>query len=405
MSNLNEWTFTADVASQINLILNDKPELPFSKALVEERGKGSRKRRDLTIYDREGKIVLTGEVKMPESPEGRSPYQESLVIDAHEKANRIGVEYYFTWNVNKCVLWKTFEQGKPITERYLEPFDALPSPIRRSDELLHPRVQEQVALFLVRFLERCAAIFSGAEPMLLLPLDVKFIDVWESGLFPLVADTLHAINERYQSDRSFKRNLDKWMREEQGLTLSGNEEILRDNLERSAKVSCYVLANKLIFYKALRRRFTKMRALRIPVAVRTGDALREVLNNYFVHAMQASNDYQTVFSDNFGDTLPCLSDMAVSDWRALSEQTDAFDFTQINYEVIGQIFEGLLSPSERHKFGQHYTRSEVVDLINAFCIHDAKAMCSIQHAEAGRFWCVHISGRRICPGTRLPTKN
>src|SRR5205085_1865304 len=39
-----------------------------------------------------------------------------------------------------------------------------------------------------------------------------------------------------------------------------------------------------------------------------------------------------------------------------------------NYEVIGQIFEGLLSVEERHKFGQHYTRSEVVDLINAFCI-------------------------------------
>lgn len=101
---VNEWTFTADVASHINAILRDRPDLRFLSAQVEERGRGSRKRRDLTIYDRHNKIALTGEVKMPDTPEGRSPYQEALVLDAHDKANRIGVEHFFTWNVNKCVL-------------------------------------------------------------------------------------------------------------------------------------------------------------------------------------------------------------------------------------------------------------------------------------------------------------
>lgn len=372
-TSINEWTFTADVASQINSILRDRPDFRFSNVQVEERGRGSRKRRDITIYDREHKIVLTGEVKMPDSPEGRSPYQEALVMDAHDKANRIGVEHFFTWNVNKCVLWRTFERGKPITERYEEELNVFPSPIRRSNELQHPLIKDQLNRFLVRFLDRCCALVTGAEPLKLFPLDDKFIRVWEAGLLPLVAETLHAIGDRYKTDKHFKNKLNAWMRDQQGLILSSDEAIIRENLDRAAKLSCYVLANKIVFYKALRRRFTKMRALKIPASIKTGDALQLTLDEHFTQAMQASSDYETVFSGDFGDTLPFMSNVAVSDWRSLSEQTDAFDFTQINYEVIGRIFEGLLSTAERHKFGQHYTRSEVVDLINAFCVRDAKA--------------------------------
>jgi type I restriction-modification system DNA methylase subunit len=370
---LNEWTFTSDVASQINAILRDRPDLHFSNAQVEERGKGSRKRRDLTIYDRQNKIVLTGEVKMPDSIEGRSPYQEALVMDAHDKANRIGVEHFFTWNINKCVLWRTFEAGKPITERYEEELNAFPSPILRSNELQHPLVKEQLSRFLFRFLDRCSALVTGADPLKLFPLDDKFIRIWEARLLPVVGETLHAISERYKRDKHFKNDLDRWMRDEQGLTLLNDEAVLRENLERAAKLSCYVLANKVVFYKALRRRFTKMKALKVPASIKTGEALQRTLSEYFIQAMRASSDYETIFGGDFGDTLPFMSDLAVGDWRSLSEETDAFDFTQINYEVIGQIFERLLSTAERHKFGQHYTRSEVVDLINAFCIRDAQA--------------------------------
>jgi len=382
---LNEWTFTADIASQINAILRDRPDSRFSNVQVEERGRGSRKRRDLTIYDRQNKIVITGEVKMPDSPEGRSPYQEALVMDAHDKANQIGVEHFFTWNVNKCVLWKTFEKGKPITERYEEELDAFASPIRSAAELAHPRVKDQLSRFITKLLERCTALITGDEPLRLFPLDDKFVRVWEAGLLPLVTNTLHAINNLYDKDRTFKAQLNKWMRDDQGWTLSDDEEVLRDNLERAAKLSCYVLANKIVFSKALRLRFCDMDELTIRKSVKTGAALKRTLGDYFAHAMEASNDYETVFRGDFGDELPFLSDAAVDGWRELGEQTDAFNFTQINYEVIGQIFERIFSPEERHKFGQHYTRSEVVDLINTFCIRDANARVLDPSCGGGTF--------------------
>src|SRR5687767_7165680 len=111
----NEWTFTSDIASQINIILQNRKELPFSIARVERAVGGSSKRHDLCLYDRQNQICITGEVKRPESPDGRSPYQDSFVMDAHKKADSAGVEQFFTWNINKCVLWQTFKKGIPIT--------------------------------------------------------------------------------------------------------------------------------------------------------------------------------------------------------------------------------------------------------------------------------------------------
>lgn len=123
MSDINEWTFAANVCSTIERILTQNGELPFSGARVEQGIKGSRKRRDLTLYNRNGEAVLTGEIKLPDRPDGQSPYASALVEDAFEKANHHGVEYFFTWNVNRFVLWKTFEARKPVEERDLEHFN------------------------------------------------------------------------------------------------------------------------------------------------------------------------------------------------------------------------------------------------------------------------------------------
>ena len=385
MSQITEWEFTADVASQINEILKERVDLPFSEAKCEQRKSGQIKRRDLTLLNRAKKPVFTGEVKMPDKRDGRSPLNETAVIDAHYKANDIGVEYFFTWNVNDCVLWRTFEQGKSITERHVEFIKALPAPILKSDDVLQPRVKEQVRRFLENLLERCAAILSGEKPLAKLPLDETFIKVWELALMPIVQETLYAVNTKFSSNPAFKKKLEQWMREEQGWTLSNDEEIIRENLERSAKFSSYVLANKIVFYKALRRQFPKLKNLTIGEEITTGAELHETLKDAFKHATEITHDYETVFQSDFGDGLPLLDDEAVDSWRELIEDTEKFDFTQLSYEVIGQIFENLLSNEERHKFGQHYTRSEVVDLINAFCIRKADAKVLDPSCGGGTF--------------------
>lgn len=401
MPGTNEWTLTAEIAEWINEIIRHHPELPFSKAKVEVRGARTRQRRDLTVFDRGGKVVLTGEMKMPDSPDGRSPFQESLVMDAHGKADNIGAEYFFTWNVNRCVLWKTFKPGTSIIDRHIQDWPVIAPPIRDAEDIEHPRVRDKIQQFLGTLLDRSAAYISGAELMPTMSLDEKFLRVWEAALEQPVALTLRAMSRLYLIDAPFTKQLDKWMRDEQGWVVSKDEAVLRDNLERAAKLSCYVLANKIIFYKALRRRFTRMKALRIPDYTTTGSGLVELLNGYFQHAAQVSRDYETVFNGDYGDTLPFLNDDSVGGWRDLVEQTDGFDFTQLDYEIIGGVFERLLSTDERHKFGQHYTRSEVVDLINAFCIRDANAKVLDPSCGGGTFLVRAYARKRELSGGQL----
>ena len=77
---------------------------------------------------------------------------------------------------------------------------------------------------------------------------------------------------------------------------------------------------------------------------------------------------ETVFDGDFGDRLPFLGDDAVGEWIALVRQLDRYDFANIPLDVIGAMYEQLIRPEERHRYGQHYTQPAVVDLINSFAI-------------------------------------
>jgi hypothetical protein len=369
----NEWSFTADVKEWISEILRTDPALGsvFSEAKVETPTEiqATTKRRDLTLLDAKGKPALTGEVKLPYKPDGRSPYADALTEGAQAKALKVGAGFFFTWNINRFVLWRTFEQGKSLQELAIKEFKIVS--VQNEDALLPPltikRIREE---FLPEFLRYFAKLYTGEEPIRYQPLDERFVARLEAALDVPIALTLAEITQRYHDpkQKAFRRELDHWMRDDQGWLLSESEPILRDNLERAAKFTCYVLVNKLVFYEALRRRYRDLKKPHVPEHAQTGEALRELLENFFAQAKERTGNYETVFDGDFGDRLPLLADTAVEPWRDLIHEIERYDFTQLNYDVIGTIFERLISPDERHKFGQHYTQPTIVDLINAFCI-------------------------------------
>ena len=327
MPEVNEWTFAADVCKWIDAILAANPELPFSEAKVEQSAGRRRQRRDLTLHDKRPRPALTGEIKLPDRHDGQSPYADALVEDAFNKANAKGLEYFFTWNVNKFVLWKTFEPGKPLADRELEHFDV--TAIAHSEDIYNPRVETEIRGFLTQFLTRFARILEGIEPIRSRPLDEKFIRVLESALELPILQSQTALFHRYQSDRKFARNVDAWMRDSQGWLLSTDPQILEENLKRAAKFSCYVLANKIVFRQALQRRFPSIRRIRVPESTKTAEQLQELFHSAFEDAKHVSRDYETVFDGDFGDTLPFLSDMTVASWREFLHEIEGFDFGKI----------------------------------------------------------------------------
>ena len=101
-----EWEIVSLAASWMEaLFAAHKKASPFKSARVERKSQGSQQRRDITILDHDDKAVVTGEVKLPWAPDGHSPFVESVVLDAREKAARAGVDWFFTWNLNELVLW------------------------------------------------------------------------------------------------------------------------------------------------------------------------------------------------------------------------------------------------------------------------------------------------------------
>ncbi len=134
--------------------------------------------------------------------------------------------------------------------------------------------------------------------------------------------------------------------------------------------------HRLVFYEALMKRYgAQLNKLNVPEHLDSGGELRLHLEGFFADAKDVTGDYETVFGDDHSDVgnrIPFYSDHSTRYWRDLINQIHKFDFSKLDYDVIGSIFERLISPGERHKYGQFYTRVEVVDLINSFCIRSGE---------------------------------
>lgn len=83
--------------------------MPFGSSDIESFGRGSQKRQDFRVYERKatgkGKLALCGEVKLPGTPQGRTPFDPALMQDAFSKATAENCRYFFTWNVEHLALF------------------------------------------------------------------------------------------------------------------------------------------------------------------------------------------------------------------------------------------------------------------------------------------------------------
>jgi len=101
--------------------------------------------------------------------------------------------------------------------------------------------------------------------------------------------------------------------------------------------------------------------------------LKEKLQEYFNTGVRLG--YGVIFAADFLETIP-IPDEAVDELKRLIEELNKYDFSKIGYDVIGKVFEKLIPRTERHKLGQYFTRTDVVDLILGFTIKhpDAKVL-------------------------------
>lgn len=141
---------------------------------------------------------------------------------------------------------------------------------------------------------------------------------------------------------------------------------LPSTISNLTRMMTYVLMNKIIFCKILEGsyRLPKMVSLDSSSLTR----FTEQLAYYFRRAIEVTGDFEPIFSTGVYDRLPIPDDPELMEYiNDFISTLDSIDLTKMG-EQIGYMYEELISPEERHQFGQFYTPPWVCEFITKWCI-------------------------------------
>jgi len=394
----HETSFCADVSKWSDKIFAAHPELPFGSSEIEAYGRGSLKRQDFRVFERReagrGKLALCGEVKLPGSPQGRSPFDARLMEDAYNKATQENCQYFFTWNVEHLALFDRSKWDAPsMHERCVWELE-LGMELNRPEDITLPAVRVKLeADFLPRFFAGFADLWLGRRKDFGVPPSDFYVTVLESHLTGPrgpVRELRNYLDAESARKPGFRAHLWAWMAQEQQWNVDPtNPRSWREAVDRAARSIAYVLSNRILFYQAVRfRPGCELPELKFPRATKTPERAFAYLRDRFDEAVHVTGDYEPVFfphTKEWAATVALSGANSIEAWDRFIHAVDGFNFKEIPTDILGPLFQRLISKDERHKFGQFYTDEDIVDVINAFCIRKADAATLDPACGSGTF--------------------
>jgi len=358
-----QLSFASEVKEWINEIIKNEG-LKFECADIEIKEKHL-KRGDVIIWERRlDKPALLIEIWDASTP----PWEEAW-DSAASKALRMGIPHFVVWNIRHFFCWDTSVQGDAIDKLWWPHAgvsESVCEAVTYRDAIL--KFKDAIKSYLRIFLKEFEGVYFGYVAKPLLGIDERFIYRLRGTIHALSIPVIEELKNRADADIVFKKELIKYFRE-QGWSFKNSDE----DFDKVARQYVYLLVNKILFYNILRHtpNFSSLiPKIDIPEVGINGAKLKERLNSYFNRAFEATGNYETVLLTNFLDSIT-PPDSIVKQVRDFINKLSGYDFSKINYEILGNIFQRLIPAGERHKLGQYYTRSDVVDLIVGFCVRSA----------------------------------
>jgi len=324
----------------------------------------------LFLNARTKKPILPVELKDPSAPDGRSVYYYKTYEREFKRAKKLGCNQFAITNFLEAVVFNpscpTYEcdewilrEGRALNRWQVERYKRT----LKVDGDLRKGLRNLAEFFVEKAYQVLEKSFPAPEPV-----DEKFIYKVQSLLKGFVGDLASELYERSRKDGKFRRKLYGWVRE-QLWTLPTEFE----GYERIANLALLILFSKLIFYKALydHKVYPSLPKLHVPETVKTGEELRTYLwKEYFEVLLRVTGDFENIIGKegDFINVVPFLADSTLELVKSLVLAEEKYDFSKLPHDIVGRVFEKLIMEEERHKLGQYFTPTLVVDLINAFCI-------------------------------------
>lgn len=354
----NEREFMSQVISWLNEFFQ-KGNYPFEVASSEPSIKVSGEKTrfpDVQIwFNRKAEQGFCGwELKTLATPID----DPELLENAAEKARAMRADFFVTWNMRDAIIWRTPAKGTKVTQEYRSyiypSIDSVTTPedlwVESKKILLKERAKQ--------ILDDLSLLHRDGHLHQVDTDAVFFVQRLKEAVNILGPYIHQALSQKIGKSSKFRDGLFDWA-VKQGIQNYGDEAFY----ETISRQLAYRVLGKILFYMTLRRFRADIPKMDLEGVDPTQADRR--LKEYFEQARQI--DYQAVFEQDILDQI-AIPPSGVETLAKLITDLNRFNFSQMPQDVVGQVFEKLIPQEERHALGQYFTREELVDLINAFCV-------------------------------------
>ena len=371
----NERTFQGELFKIIDKIIVADDKIKFQNISQEENiGVGKSRFADGLLYsstDKSKRILF--ELKNT----GWDATDEILVRDAMLKAIEAGIEYFVCGTPRQLVVFKAFEPNTTLFERKKKVYTI--SNVRQDDEVLLPNYEKTISSTLKLFLTELSDLVHGVKEVSWDSIDKFFVNKLSAYILEASAEMHEPMNKKISGSNEFKNRLKDYLRSQDIFNVTVN--FSGNDVYNLCQLANYLLYLKIMFYSYLQREVKSLdlRPLEIP---EDRKLLNKVLRSRFDDVLK--HDFENIFTENILDEfefeqryLPVL--------KRNVEQIGKLNFKQLNADVIGSIYNTLIDNQEQHNRGQHFTNTNEVDIVNAFCINETTQNVFDSGCGAGTF--------------------
>ncbi len=370
-----ERTFQGILISLINQILTSNTEIGFQKITQEENvGVDNNRFSDGLLYSR---INSNKNVFIELKDTSWDATDEILVKDAMYKANNKGIEYFVTGTPRQLVIFKTFIPNTELFDRKLKIYTL--SNVKNNEETKSEVYSKEIMNRLIFFLKDLSDLVHGVKEISWDTIDKFFINKLSSYILDASSNMFEVMHKKINNDENLKTRLKEYLIIQDIFNVS--HLFNSTDIYNLCQLANYLLYLKIMFYSYLQRDVPKLNLKKLELPEdndKLNFTLRQRFDDVLVH------DFEMIFEKSVLDEFEFQSQY-IPVFKKNVLELENLNFKDLNSDIIGTIYNTLIDNQEQHDRGQHFTNTNEVDIVNAFCINEKTETILDSGCGAGTF--------------------